>query len=83
MLGTKGTVNREYTKTLIRDFAQGCEVTLVGSADLASLAEAALRGGTVGDSEISAELAPCFVGAGEDISTRTDTIVSPAPITPC
>jgi glutamate racemase len=75
VLGTKGTVKREYTKALIRDFAQGCEVTLIGSADLASLAEAALSGGDVSDSRISAELAPCFVGAGEDPSTRTDTIV--------
>ena len=39
VLGTKGTVKREYTQALIRDFAQGCQVTLVGSADLASLAE--------------------------------------------
>src|SRR3954451_16629476 len=43
VLGTRGTVRREYTKALIRDFAQGCEFTLVGSADLASLAEAALN----------------------------------------
>jgi glutamate racemase len=75
VLGTKGTVKREYTRALIRDFSQGCEVTLVGSADLASLAEAALSGGEVSDPAISAELAPCFVGAGEDISNRTDTIV--------
>ncbi len=33
VLGTKGTVKREYTKALIRDFAQGCEVTLVGSPE--------------------------------------------------
>src|SRR5713226_1042401 len=33
VLGTKGTVKREYTRKLIHDFAQGCEVTLVGSAD--------------------------------------------------
>ena len=45
VLGTKGTVKREYTRALIRDFAQGCDVTLVGSADLAALAEAALSGG--------------------------------------
>ena len=32
VLGTKGTVKREYTQALIRDFGQGCEVTLVGSA---------------------------------------------------
>ena len=50
VLGTKGTVKREYTRTLIRDFAQGCEVTLVGSGELASLAEAALSGTEVGDS---------------------------------
>jgi glutamate racemase len=75
VLGTKATVKREYTQALIRDFAQGCEVTLVGSAELASLAEAALSGGVVSDEQISAELAPCFVGAGEDASKRTDTIV--------
>jgi glutamate racemase len=75
VLGTKGTVQREYTKALIRDFAQGCEVTLVGSADLASLAEAALSGHKVEDRQILAELAPCFVGDRGDISTRTDTIV--------
>jgi glutamate racemase len=49
VLGTKGTVQREYTRGLIRDFAQGCEVTLVGSAELAALAETALSGGTVSD----------------------------------
>jgi glutamate racemase len=75
VLGTRGTVKREYTKALIRDFAQGCEVTLVGSAELASLAEAALSGVEVGDPEIAAELAPCFVGDGEADTARTDTIV--------
>jgi glutamate racemase len=75
VLGTKGTVQREYTRALIRDFAQGCEVTLVGSADLASLVEAALSGREVADQEILAELAPCFVGEREDVSARTDTIV--------
>jgi glutamate racemase len=73
VLGTKGTVKREYTHALIRDFAQGCEVTLVGSAELASLAEAALSGGQVSDAEISAELAPCFVG--DSNLARTDTVV--------
>ncbi len=75
VLGTRGTVKREYTRALIRDFAQGCEVTLVGSAELASLAEAALSGVEVGDPEISAELAPCFVGHSEADPARTDTIV--------
>ncbi len=75
VLGTKATVEREYTQALIRDHGQGCKVTLVGSADLASLAEAALSGKDVGDNEISAELAPCFVGGGNDDPARTDTIV--------
>src|SRR3954452_15470284 len=75
VLGTKGTVKREYTQALIRDFAQGCEVTLVGSADLASLAETALNGGKVSDREIAAEIAPCFVADAGDHSIRTDTVV--------
>jgi glutamate racemase len=75
VLGTKGTVKREYTKRLIADFAQGCEVTLVGSAELASLAESALSGHDVSDRDIAAELAPCFVGSGADDPSRTDTVV--------
>ncbi|MGY4239827.1 glutamate racemase [Bradyrhizobium sp. USDA 4523] len=57
VLGTRGTVKREYTRKLISDFAQGCEVTLVGSGELASLAEAALSGASVRDEDIAAELA--------------------------
>jgi glutamate racemase len=75
VLGTKGTVQREYTRALIRDFAQGCEVTLVGSPELASLAEQALNGREVSDRDIFAEISPCFIGAGETESARTDTIV--------
>jgi glutamate racemase len=73
VLGTKGTVKREYTRKLIDDFAQGCEVTLVGSAELATLAERALSGNEVSDADIAAELAPCFVGDGD--AARTDTVV--------
>jgi glutamate racemase len=72
VLGTKGTVKREYTRKLIHDFAQGCEVTLVGSAELAALAEAALSGNEVSDKDIASEIAPCFVESGD---ARTDTIV--------
>jgi glutamate racemase len=73
VLGTRGTVKREYTRKLIDDFAQGCEVTLVGSAELAALAESALSGNEVSDQDIAAELAPCFVGHGD--AARTDTVV--------
>ena len=75
VLGTKATVQREYTHALIRDFAQGCAVTLVGSPELASLAEAALSGTSVSDAAIAAEIAPCFVGAATDPAGRTDTVV--------
>ena len=72
VLGTQATVTREYTKALIRDFANGAEVTLVGSGELAALAEARLRGESVADAAIAAEIAPCFVDAG---GRRTDTVV--------
>jgi glutamate racemase len=72
VLGTKATVSREYTRKLIEDFANGADVTLVGSAWLASLAEAELRGEAVADADVAAELAPCFVEEG---GRRTDTVV--------
>jgi glutamate racemase len=75
VLGTKGTVAREYTKVLIRNFAQGCDVTLVGSAQLAGIAEAALAledSESIKDAAIAAEIAPCFI---DDGNRRTDTVV--------
>jgi glutamate racemase len=72
VLGTQATVAREYTRALIRDFANGADITLVGSGTLASLAEAKLRGESVDDAAIAAELEPCFVDAG---GRRTDTVV--------
>jgi glutamate racemase len=72
VLGTEATVRREYTRALIREFAEGCDVTLVGSPRLAEFAEAALNGLPVGDDNIVAEIAPCFVAAA---GKRTDTIV--------
>src|SRR5262249_17577984 len=72
VLGTEATVQREYTRALIRDFGQGCDVTLGGAARLAGLAEAALRGDAIDDDAIAQEIAPCFVTSG---GRRTDTIV--------
>jgi glutamate racemase len=71
VLGTRGTVKREYTQGLIRDFGGGCEVTLVGAGELPSIAEAALRGEDVSDDAIAGEIAPCFL----DGPARTDTVV--------
>jgi glutamate racemase len=75
VLGTKATVAREYTRALIRDFGQGCEVALVGSAHLAGLAEAALQGESIDEAAIAREIAPCFVTAPGDSNRRTDVVV--------
>jgi glutamate racemase len=72
VLGTQATVKREYTRKLINDFAKDCNVTLVGSAELARIAEAALRGEPISDNAIANEIAPCFV---ESDGRRTDAIV--------
>jgi glutamate racemase len=72
VLGTEATVQREYTRALIRDFGHGCDVTLVGAAHLAGLAEAALRRDAIDDDAIAREIAPCFVTSD---GRRTDTIV--------
>jgi glutamate racemase len=75
VLGTRATVQREYTQTLIREHAQACTVTLVGAANLAALAEDALRGKTVSDADILSEIAPCFVPAVDGGDLRTDAVV--------
>jgi glutamate racemase len=72
VLGTQATIAREYTRALIRDFANGADITLVGSGELAALAEAKLRGEAVDDAAIATELRPCFIDAG---GRRTDTVV--------
>jgi glutamate racemase len=72
VLGTEATVSREYTRALIRQFANGADVTLVGSARLAGYAEAELRGEPVADRLIGDEIAPCFMEAD---NRRTDTVV--------
>jgi glutamate racemase len=73
VLGTQATVGREYTRALIREFASGCDVMLVGSPRLASFAEAELAGEPVADAAIAAEIAGCFVEAAD--GGRTDTVV--------
>jgi len=72
VLGTEATVGREYIHALIRDFANGSDVKLVGSARLAGFAEAELDGVPVTDDLIAQEIAPCFVDAD---GRRTDTVV--------
>lgn len=71
VLATPGTVNRDYTRELIRQFAPDCTVKLVGSSRLAGYAEADLAGAPASDDLLRAELAPCFVEKGGE---RTDQI---------
>ncbi len=72
VLGTQATVGREYTRALIREFAVGCDVHLVGSPRLAGHAEAELAGAPVADRAIVSEIAGCFI---DKDGRRTDTIV--------
>lgn len=72
VLATVGTMRRDYTRDLIRTFAQSCEVRLVGSDRLAPLAERFMRSGAIDDAEVSAEIAPAFVEKG---GKRTDAVV--------
>lgn len=60
LLGTPGTVARTYTKDLINQFADDCEVISVGSAELVTLAEQALRGEPAPLETLSEILKPLF-----------------------
>jgi len=71
VLATPATVARDYTRDLIAAHASDCRVNLVGSQSLAAFAEAELSGTPVADSDILAELAPCFV---VDAGGRTDVV---------
>jgi glutamate racemase len=72
VLATPGTVKRQYTRDLIRQWASKCHVRLVGSDRLASLAERYMRDGFVDEEAVRAEIAPCFV---EQDGRRTDIVV--------
>ena len=69
---TPGTVKRQYTRDLIRQWASKCHVRLVGSDNLAALAEIYMREGFVDEEAVRAEIAPCFV---EKDGARTDIVV--------
>jgi glutamate racemase len=72
VLGTYGTIRRDYTRGLIDQFAKDCHVRLVGSGNLALLAERHMRGEPVDEAAILAEIAPAFV----TIDGRRTDIVS-------
>ena len=72
VLGTPGTVKRQYTRDLISQWATKCHVRLVGSDNLALLAETYMRDGFVDEEAVRAEIAPCFL---EQDGARTDIVV--------
>ncbi|NTJ42572.1 glutamate racemase [Agrobacterium larrymoorei] len=72
VLATPGTVKRAYTRDLIQSFATQCHVRLVGSENLARMAESWIRGEPVSDEAVLAEISPCFI---EDEGRRTDIVV--------
>ena len=72
VLATPGTVKRAYTRDLIQSFASQCHVRLVGSENLARMAEAYIRGEVLDDTAVLAEISPCFV---DKDGVRTDIVV--------
>lgn len=72
VLATPGTVKRAYTRDLIQSFATQCHVRLVGSENLARMAEAYIRGETLSDEAVTAEIDQCFV---ERDGRKTDIVV--------
>ena len=72
VLATPGTVKRAYTRDLIQSFATQCHVRLVGSENLARLAEAYIRGDAVSDEAVLTEIDQCFV---EMDGRKTDIVV--------
>lgn len=75
VLGTKGTVKREYTKKLIADSGPGCDVTLVGAENSRALPKRRCAASGVSDDAIAAEIAPCFLNGQNNDGARTDTVV--------
>lgn len=75
ILATPGTVARDYTHSLLKEFAKEVDVTLIGSPSLAGLVERwFLEGGSpLLRAAISDELAPCFKQTSNN--ARTDSVV--------
>lgn len=72
VLATPGTVKRQYTRDLIGRYAGKCHVRLVGSTNLAQLAETYMQNGFVDEAQVRDEIAPCFM---ELNGRRTDIVV--------
>ncbi len=53
LIATPATITRKYTKELVRDFANGKTVEMLGSTKLVDMAEQKLRGKAVDSQELS------------------------------
>ena len=71
VLATPATITRQSTKDLIKEFASGCSVNLVGATRLARLAEEHMLGRAIDTAMLKDEIAPCFV---ETPQGKTDII---------
>jgi glutamate racemase len=72
VLATPGTVNREYTHSLIHTYAFHCKVFLHGAPRLAEIAEQKLRGHPIDMAELKDEVAPVF---RKRDGSKTDVVV--------
>ena len=72
VLATPGTIRRAYTRELIEKFAARHEVHLLGSPDLAALAEDKMRGRAVDMQRLRAIVWTCFTRSKKG---KTDIIV--------
>ncbi|MFD0918099.1 glutamate racemase [Pseudahrensia aquimaris] len=72
VLATPGTVQRDYTRGLIAQFASKVNVRLVGAERLAALAEDFVLTGKVDEAAVAKEIADCFI---ERLGARTDIVV--------
>ncbi|MDO6571818.1 glutamate racemase [Gilvimarinus sp. 2_MG-2023] len=76
VLATPGTVNRPYTKQLIREFASHCTVVSVGSSELVQIAENKLRGVEPNKEALNAILAPLLtISRDNPTPEKLDTLV--------
>lgn len=72
VLATPGTVKRAYTRDLIQSYATQCHVRLVGSQNLAAMAEHYIRGEGLSDDDVKREISDCFL---ERDGRKTDIVV--------
>ncbi|GGI99900.1 glutamate racemase [Shewanella hanedai] len=63
LLATPGTIKRDYTHSLIKEFASSCQVELFGSSELVLLAEKKAAGNIILQEEISQLLYPIKASA--------------------